>query len=128
MEKLKKMGMVIQCEAYDDVHVQKVSGVTIICLTQCNRVHTQLIRLLIVACGMFVHSSSMSVQSCWILAGTRTQSYAPIQSIPNMFIGYAVSMLAKNWDVFSFQELCTNPCNMGPCIIMLHSDLNHCLN
>ncbi len=24
----------------------------------------------------------------------------------------------KNWDVFSFQELCTDPCNMGPCIIM----------
>ncbi len=23
----------------------------------------------------------------------------------------------KNWDVFSFQELCTDPCNMGPCII-----------
>ncbi len=25
----------------------------------------------------------------------------------------------KNCDVFSFQELCTDPCNMGPCIIML---------
>ncbi len=29
-----------------------------------------------------------------------------------------VSMLAKNWDVFSFQELCTYPCNVGPCIII----------
>ena len=29
-------------------------------------------------------------------------------------------MLAwKNWDIFSFQELCADPCNMGLCIIML---------
>ncbi len=31
-----------------------------------------LIRLLIVACGMLVHSSSMAVWSCWILAETGT--------------------------------------------------------
>ena len=37
-----------------------VSGVTSICL--------ELIRLLIVAFGMLVHSSSMAVQNCWILA------------------------------------------------------------
>ncbi len=30
----------------------------------------ELIRLSIVACGMLVHSSSMVVRSCWILAGT----------------------------------------------------------
>jgi hypothetical protein len=30
------------------------------------------IRLLIVACGMLYHSSSMAVRSCWILAGTGT--------------------------------------------------------
>ncbi len=30
----------------------------------------ELIRLLIVACGMLVHSFSMAVWSCWILAGT----------------------------------------------------------
>ncbi len=29
----------------------------------------------------------------------------------------------KNWDVFSFLELCTNPFNMGPCIIMLQHEL-----
>ncbi len=34
----------------------------------------ELIRLLIVACGMLVHSSSMAVRSCWILAGTGTQA------------------------------------------------------
>jgi hypothetical protein len=25
----------------------------------------------------------------------------------------------KNWDIVIFQELCTDPCDMGPCIIML---------
>ncbi len=29
----------------------------------------------------------------------------------------------KNWDVFSFQELCTDPCNMGQCIIMLQHEV-----
>ena len=32
----------------------------------------QLIRLLIVGCGMLVHSYSVAVQICWILAGTGT--------------------------------------------------------
>ena len=34
--------------------------------------HIELIRLLIVACGMLVHSSSMAVWSCWILVGGGT--------------------------------------------------------
>ncbi len=41
----------------------------------CSATHLlriELIRLLIVACGMLVHSSSMAVQSYWILAGTGT--------------------------------------------------------
>ncbi len=29
----------------------------------------------------------------------------------------------KNWDVFSFLELCTDPFNMGPCIIMLQHEV-----
>ncbi len=29
----------------------------------------------------------------------------------------------KNWDVFSFQELCTDPCNMGLCVIMLQHEV-----
>ncbi len=29
----------------------------------------------------------------------------------------------KNLDVFSFQELCTDPCNMGPCIIILQHEV-----
>ncbi len=35
----------------------------------------ELIRLLIVACGMLVHSSSMVVRSCWILEGTGTRCH-----------------------------------------------------
>ena len=29
----------------------------------------------------------------------------------------------KNWDIFSFQELCTDPCGMEPCIVMLKHDV-----
>ena len=29
----------------------------------------------------------------------------------------------KNWDILSFQELCTDPCYMGPCIIMLKHEV-----
>ncbi len=48
---------------------QSVSGVT----TICHLLRIELIRLLIVACVMLVHSSSMAVRSCWILAGTGTR-------------------------------------------------------
>ncbi len=43
-----------------------------------------------------------------------------------MFNGWHVRWVCwscKNWDVFSFQELCTDPCNMGPCIIMLQHEV-----
>ncbi len=55
-----------------------------------------------------------------------TLSYTPIQSIPNMLNGWHVRWVCwpcKNWDVFSFQELCTDPYNMGPCIIMLQHEV-----
>ncbi len=55
-----------------------------------------------------------------------TLSYTPIQSIPNMLNGWHVRWVCwpcKNWDVFSFQKLCTDPCNMGPCIIMLQHEV-----
>ncbi len=52
---------------------QSVSGVITICLTQRTYLlRIELIRLLIVACGMLVHSSSMAVWSCWYLPGTGT--------------------------------------------------------
>jgi hypothetical protein len=35
--------------------------------------HIELIRMLIIACGMLSHSSSMALRSCWILGGTGTR-------------------------------------------------------
>jgi hypothetical protein len=50
-----------------------------------------------------------------------TLSYMVIQSIPNMLNGWHVWWACKlwNWDILSFQELYTDPCHMGLCIIML---------
>jgi hypothetical protein len=28
-----------------------------------------------------------------------------------------------NWDIFNFQELCTDPCDTGPCIIVLKHEV-----
>ncbi|PIO40687.1 hypothetical protein AB205_0110420 [Aquarana catesbeiana] len=41
-----------------------------------------------------------------------TLSYTPIQSIPNML-----------WIGVTCLELCTDPCNMGPCFIMLQLEV-----
>ena len=49
-----------------------------------------------------------------------TLSYTSTQSIPNMLSGWQVW---KNWDIFSFQELCTDPCDMGSCNIMLKHEV-----
>ncbi len=47
---------------------------TTICLTQCNTSPSHRVdQVVVVACGMLVHSSSMAVGSCWILAGTGTR-------------------------------------------------------
>ena len=49
-----------------------------------------------------------------------------IQRIPHMLNRWHVRWVCwpcKNWDVFSFQELCTEPCNMGPWIIMLQHEV-----
>ncbi len=53
-------------------------------------------------------------------------SYTRIQSIPNMLIGRHVRWVCwpcNNWDVFSFQELCTNLCNIRTCIIILQHEV-----
>ena len=90
--------------------------------------HMELIRLLIVACGMMAHSSSMAVLSCWILAGTGTRCHIRI-----VYVSYPKHAQwvtcpvrcwpCKNWDVFSCQELCSDPCNMGPYIFMLQHEV-----
>ncbi len=69
--------------------------------------HIELIRLLIVACGMLVLFNGckklLDIDRNW-----NTLSYTPIQSIPNMLNGWRARWVywpCKNWDVFSFQEL-----------------------
>ncbi len=73
----------------------------------------ELIRLLIVACGMLV-----LFNGC--------EKLLDIGRNWNMLNGWHVWWVCwpcKNWDVFSFQELCTDSCNMGPCIIMLQHEV-----
>ncbi|XP_071184774.1 vacuolar protein sorting-associated protein 26C isoform X2 [Salvelinus alpinus] len=53
------------------------------CARQLLRI--EMIRLLIVTCGMLSHYSSMAVRSRWIMAGTGTCT--SIQSIPNVLNG-----------------------------------------
>ena len=80
--------------------------------------------LLIVVCGMLSHSSSIAVRSFWIFLfiyftfiyiGGNWNTLS-IQSIPNLLNGWHVWWVYrpwKNWDMFSFQELCTDPCDKG---------------
>ncbi len=105
-----------------------VSGVTTICLTQCNTSPSHRVDQ-VVDCGLWNVGPLLFNGSAKLLDIGRnwnTLSYTPIQSIPNMLNGWHVRWVCwqcKNWDVFSFQELCTDPCNMGPCIIMLQHEV-----
>jgi hypothetical protein len=57
--------------------------------------HISLIRLLIVACGILSHSSSMAVRSCWILAGTGTRCHRRRSRVPYVqWVTCLVSMQA----------------------------------
>ena len=77
-------------------------------------------------CGMLSHSS-MAVQSCLILEGAgtrcRTRRSTASQTCPmgEMSGGYAGH--EKNGDIFSYKELCTDPCAMGQYIIMLKHEV-----
>ncbi len=103
-----------------------VSGVTTIYLTQCNKSPSHRVDQ-VVDCGLWdVGPLLFNVKLLDIGRNWNTLSYTPIQSIPNMLNGWHVRWVCwpcKNWDVFSFQELCTDPCNMGPCIIMLQHEV-----
>ena len=74
-------------------------------------------------CGMLSHSSSIAVRSCWILVGTGTHCHTrQFRDSQKCSTGDTSGKLCwpwKNWDIFSFQELCTDPCDMGCAIIML---------
>jgi hypothetical protein len=53
-------------------------------------------------------------------------SYNSIQSIPYMLNGWHVCWVFKpwkNWDIFIFQELCTDPYDMGLWIVMLKHEV-----
>ena len=55
-----------------------------------------------------------------------TLSYTSIQSIPNVLNGWHswwVCRPWKYWDIICIQELCTYPCDMGLCIIMLKHEV-----
>ncbi len=107
---------------------QSESGVTTICLTQCNTSPSHRVGQ-VVDCGLW-NVGPLLLNGLCEVAGywqeLNTLSYTPIQSIPNMLNGWHVRWVCwpcRNWDVFSFQELSTDPCNMGPCTIMLQHEV-----
>ncbi len=112
---------------FGGIQYQPVCGVATICLTQCNTSSHRVDQ--VVDCGLW-NVGPLLFNGCVklldIVRNWKTLSYKPIQSIPIMFNGWHVQWVCwpcKNWDVFSFQELCTDPCNMGPCIIMLQHEV-----
>ncbi len=101
-----------------------VLGGTTICLTHCNTSPSHTVDQ-VVDCGQW-NVGPLLFNGCVKLLDIdrnwNTLLYMPIQSIPNMLNGWHVRWVCwpcKNWDVFSFQELFTDHCNMGQCIIML---------
>ncbi len=92
----------------------------------CSATHLliELIRLLIVAC--WSTPLQWHVRSCGILAGTGTRCRihrSRVSQTCSMGDMSCECWPCKNWEVFSFQELCTNPCNMEPCISMLQNEV-----
>ncbi len=69
----------------------------------------ELIKLLIVACGMLAHFSSMAVWSCWILAGTgthcrirrsrasQTYSMGDMSGVQCIYIHIHVYSISQKW-------------------------------
>ena len=87
---------------------------TTICLMQHDTFpRIELIRLLIVACGMLSHSYWMAVRKLLDIDGNWNMlSCTPIQSTPNMLNGWHVWWVCRpwnNWALFSLQKLCTDP-------------------
>ncbi len=90
---------------------QSVSGVTTICLTQCNTSPSHRVdQVVVVACGMLVHSSSMDVRICWILAGTGTRCRIRDQSEKKIWT-------VAQWSKVLFSDeskFCISFVNQGP--------------
>ncbi len=107
---------------------QSVSGLTTICLMQCNTSPSHRVDQ-VVDCGLCNVGPllfNVCVKLLDIVRNWNMLSYTLIQSIPHMLNGWHVRWVCwpcKNWDAFSFQELCTDPCSMVPCIIMLQHEV-----
>ncbi len=106
---------------------------TTICLTQCNTSPLHRVDQ-VVDCGLW-NDGPLLFNGCAklldIVRNRNTLLYMTIQSIPNMLNGWHVRWVCwpcKNWDVFSFQELCADSCNMGLCIIMLQHEVMSWMN
>ncbi len=86
----------------------------------------ELIRLLIVACLVLFHSSSMAVWSCYILAGTGTRCRirrsraSQTCSMGDMSSEYAGR---ARTGMFSASRNCVKILATGPCIIMLQHEM-----
>ena len=79
--------------------------------------------VLIVACGMLSQSSSMAVQSCWILVGTgkRCRTRQPRASQTCSMVDMSGEYVGgKKVDTFGIQELCA----LSSCIIILKHEVN----
>jgi hypothetical protein len=95
--------------------------------TVAHLLRIELIRLLIGACGNVVQHLFNGCKKLMDIGGNWNNILCMlIQSIPNMlnmwYFWWACRPW-KNYDIFSFQELCTDPCDMGPCIIMLKQEV-----
>ncbi len=106
--------------------VRNVSGVTTICIIQCDTSPLHRVDM-VVYCGPWNVGPILFNGSAKLLAIGRnwnTLSYAPIHSITVMLDGWHVWWVCrpcKNWEVFSFQELCTDPHNILSCTLSCYN-------
>ena len=110
----------------DTLEKQSLSGVTTICLMQHDTSPSHRVDQA-VDCGLW-NVVELPFNGCAKLldigGNWNTLSYMFIHSIPNMSDNvWWVWRPWKNWDIFSFQELCTDPYDMWPCIIMLKHEV-----
>ncbi len=106
---------------------QSVSGVTTICLTQCNTSPSHRVDQ-VVDCGLWnvgpLLFNGNEVAGYW-----QELEHAVVYADPEhpkhaQWVTCLVSMLAmQELGCFQLQELCTDPCNMGLCIIMLQHEV-----
>jgi hypothetical protein len=115
-------------QAYELYVNQKTSPYLVwspcVTLHEADHLRNELIRLLIVACGLLSHSSSMAVRSCWILVltgtrcSTRRSRASQTCSLGDMFGEYAGH---GRTETFSASSNCVQI--VGTCIIMLKHEV-----